>query len=40
MNGSEIIFVLFVARVVIPFGLLLFVGEWVRRRDVNYWLKS
>lgn len=40
MNGSEIILTLFLARLVIPFGLLLLVGEIVRRRDANYWLKS
>lgn len=40
MNGSEILLVLFLARLAIPFGLLLIAGELVRRRDANYWLKS
>ncbi len=40
MNGSEIIFVLVVARIVIPFGLLMLVGEAIRRNNANYWLKS
>ncbi|WKZ37150.1 MAG: hypothetical protein QY332_04320 [Anaerolineales bacterium] len=40
MNGSEIILLLFLVRLVVPFGLLLLAGEWVRRRHVNYWLKS
>ncbi len=39
MNGSEIIFLLFVFRLVIPFGVLMLVGEWLRRRESNYWLK-
>jgi hypothetical protein len=40
MNGTEIILLLFLIRLVIPFGLLLLIGEWLRRRDANYWLKS
>jgi hypothetical protein len=40
MNGTEIILALFIARLVVPFGLLLLVGELVRRRHINYWLKS
>ena len=39
MNGSEIIALLFVVRVVLPFGMLLLVGKWMRRRETNYWLK-
>ncbi len=39
MNGSEIIFLLFVIRLVIPFGLLMLVGEWLHRKESNYWLK-
>ena len=39
MNGSEIILLLFVLRLVIPFGLLMLVGEWLRRKESNYWLK-
>ncbi len=39
MNASEIIFLLFVARLIIPFGLLMLIGEWMRRRESNYWLK-
>ncbi len=40
MNGSEIIFVLFVVRIIVPFGLLMLVGEAIRRHNANYWLKS
>lgn len=39
MNGSEIILLLFVIRLIIPFGLLMLVGEWLRRKESNYWLK-
>jgi hypothetical protein len=39
MNASEIIILLFVLRLVLPFGMLLLVGEWLRRKESNYWLK-
>lgn len=39
MNGLEIVLLLFVVRLVIPFGLLMLVGEWSRRKEANYWLK-
>lgn len=39
MNGSEIILLLFVIRLVIPFGLLMLAGEWLSRKQSNYWLK-
>ena len=39
MNGSEIILLLFVVRLVIPFGLLMLVGELLHRKESNYWLK-
>jgi hypothetical protein len=39
MNGSEIIFLLFAVRLIIPFGLLILVGEWLHRKESNYWLK-
>jgi len=39
MNGSEIILLLFVVRLIIPFGLLMLVGEWLHRKESNYWLK-
>lgn len=40
MNATEIVLLLFLVRLVVPFGLLLFVGEWLHRYDANYWLKS
>jgi hypothetical protein len=39
MNGSEIVALLFILRLIIPFGMLLLAGEWIRRREVYYWLK-
>ena len=39
MNGSEIVLLLFVVRLIIPFGLLMLVGELLRRKESNYWLK-
>jgi hypothetical protein len=29
---------LFLVRVLIPVALLLVLGEWVRRREIRYWL--
>lgn len=29
---------LFLVRVLIPFALLVVLGEWVRRREIRYWL--
>jgi hypothetical protein len=40
MYGVEVMLTLFVTRIVLPFGLLLLVGEWVRRRETDYWLRS
>ena len=39
MNGLEIVLLLFVIRLGVPFGLLMLVGEWLRRKESNYWLK-
>jgi len=39
MNGSMIILLLFVIRLVIPITLTLWVGEWMHHRESNYWLK-
>jgi len=38
---SAIVFALFIlVRVLIPLGLLIAAGEWVRRREIRYWLHS
>lgn len=39
MNGSEFFILYFLIRIVIPFGMLLMVGELLRRKESNYWLK-
>jgi hypothetical protein len=39
MNGSEFFILYFALRVVIPFGMLLLIGELLRRKESNYWLK-
>ncbi len=39
MYGIEVMLTLFFTRIVLPFGLLLLVGERVRRRETNYWLR-
>lgn len=39
MNGFEFFILYFAARVVIPFGVLLAAGEWLRRKESHYWLK-
>lgn len=38
---SAIAIALFIlVRVLIPFGLLIAAGEWVRRREIRYWFHS
>ncbi len=39
MNAPEFVLLLVALRLVIPFGLILLLGELIRRRDANYWLK-
>ena len=39
MNGYEFFILFFAIRVFIPFGTLLLVGELLRRKESNYWLK-
>jgi hypothetical protein len=26
-------------RVIVPLGMLIVFGEWIRRRETNYWLR-
>lgn len=37
MNGLEVFLVLLITRLILPAGLLLLIGEWVRRRETRYW---
>jgi hypothetical protein len=39
MNATVYILLLTILRLVIPFGLLLGLGELIRRRTAKYWLK-
>jgi hypothetical protein len=39
MNATVIVLLLTILRLVIPFGLVLLLGELIRRRDANYRLK-
>jgi hypothetical protein len=32
--------ILFLVRVLIPVALLLLLGEWVRQREIRYWLNN
>jgi len=40
MKATEFVLLLTILRLVIPFGLILFLGELLRRRDTSYWLRS
>ena len=40
MNATEYVLVLTILRLVIPFGLILLLGELIRRRDAKNWLKE
>ncbi len=33
MNAAELMLILILARLIIPFGLLLLIGEWMQRRE-------
>jgi hypothetical protein len=32
--------VILLIRIILPFSLLIALGEWVRRREANYWLSK
>lgn len=38
MIGLEVVLTLLLVRVVLPFGLILLIGEILRRREAKYWL--
>jgi len=38
MNATVFVLLFTVLRLVIPFGLILVLGELIRRRDAKYWL--
>jgi hypothetical protein len=39
MNATEYVLLLTILRLGIPFGLILLLGEVIRRREANYWMK-
>ena len=39
MNAIAFTLILFLARAIIPFGALILLGEWMRRREANYWFQ-
>ena len=39
MNATEFVLFLTILRLVIPFGLILLLGEFIRRREADYWMK-
>lgn len=39
MNATIYVLLLTILRLVVPFGLILLLGELIRRRNANYWLK-
>ena len=39
MNATEFVLLLTILRLVIPFGLILLLGELIRRRDAGTWSK-
>jgi len=39
MKATEFVLLLTILRLVIPFGLVMLLGELIRRRDTSYWSK-
>jgi hypothetical protein len=39
MTSFALILLLF-GRVIVPFILLISIGEWVRRREIRYWFRK
>jgi hypothetical protein len=37
MFGTGIVLTLILMRVILPIGLMLLRGEWVRQREIHYW---
>lgn len=38
--STIVLALLLIARVVFPIGALIALGEWIRRREENYWLRN
>lgn len=39
MFGIEMVLTLILIRVILPIGLILLLGEWVRQRETRYWFR-
>jgi hypothetical protein len=39
MFGIEVTLTLILFRIILPIGWMLLLGEWVRRRETQYWLR-
>jgi hypothetical protein len=40
MVGLEVVIILLFVRIILPIGLIMLVGEWVHRREAEYWLNK
>jgi hypothetical protein len=38
MIGLEVVITLLIVRIILPFGLIMLIGEWIRRHEAKYWL--
>jgi hypothetical protein len=37
MFGIEVVLLLMLIRVLLPLGLMLWLGEWIRKREIHNW---
>lgn len=38
--STILLLALFLIRAILPFGMLLAFGEWIHRREANYWFRK
>jgi hypothetical protein len=38
--STVVLAVILLIRIILPLGLLIAFGEWVHRREANYWIKK
>jgi hypothetical protein len=39
MLGTEVILTLILIRIILPVGLMLWLGEWLRQQEIRYWFR-
>ena len=39
MFGIEVVLTLIIMRIILPVTLMLWLGEWVRQREVHFWFR-